>query len=230
MTRLRIVFALLAVAAAFALPLAVGSMTGTTVVTAVGGFSIVLGVILWIQQGASDATLAGERSAESPSAERVGWRVDRSLRASSAESRVSPFRTKRILRRTLDTVLVERGGLSSSEAVERRRAGSWTDDPRAATFLGDSDVRPVSLRLRDWFIGDGFAANLRATVAEIDRLATELDGPRRTVGDGTRDGLGNGDPGTGVGSGGAEGSAGVEQPPGAERRTEDPMTETEVAR
>lgn len=233
MTRLRIVLALLAVGAAFSLPLAVGSVTASTVVvTAAGGLSIVLGIILWIQQGTSDAALSGDRSTRSSSAERVGWRVDEALGASSAESRVSPFRIKRILRRTLDTVLVERGGLSSSEAVERRRAGSWTDDPRAATFLGDSDVRPASLRLRDWLVGDEFAANLRATVAEIDRLATELDGPRRTgpAGDGPSDGLGGGAPGTNGSAGAVRSSAGDGHSSGEERRTEDPTTETGVAR
>lgn len=233
MTRHRIVLALLAVGGAFSLPLAVGSVTASTVVvTAVGALSIGLGVILWIQQGASDVARPAAPSTGSASVDRVGWRVDEALRASPAESQVSPFRTKRILRQTLDTVLVERGGLSPAEAVERRRAGAWTDDPRAATLLGDSDVRPLSLRLRDWLVGDEFATNLRATVAEIDRLATELDGPRRTgpAGDGVRDGPGVGTPGTDGSAGAAGSNAGTERPSREVLRTEDSVPESEVGR
>lgn len=180
MTRLRLGFVLLAIGGALSLPFRSGTVTGSAaVVSAVGGVSIGLGVLLWIQQGLSDPSLPDAESPDSEPAQRVGWRVDEALRASPTGSPVSEYRIRRILRRTLDTVLVERGGLSSDAAVERRRAGSWTDDPRAATFLGNSDVRPLSLRFRDWFVGDEFEANLRATVAEIDRLALELDRQRR---------------------------------------------------
>lgn len=232
MTRLRLVFSLLAIGGAFVLPFLSGPVAGSaSVVTAVGGASIGLGVLLWIQQGLTAPTFPDAESPVSEPARRVGWRVDEALRASPTGSSVSEFRIRRILRRTLDTVLVERGGLSSEAAMERRRAGSWTDDPRAATFLGNTDVRPLSLRFRDWFVGDEFRANLRATVAEIDRLAIELDRQRRAEPMGERvddEPVGDG-PGA-VARPDIESTAGAAVPTREERGQSSTATEDEVAR
>lgn len=213
MNRLSIGLGLAALVAAFAAALLPGPATelATTpvAVAGVGVASIGLGALLWIQQGSSDRSPEPSRESSPETDVRVGRQIDAALRPSSPETlRRSPFGIRRRVRRTLETVLVERAGLSKAEAVERRRAGDWTANPRAATFLGEADARPWRMRARDWLYGDAFETNLRATIAELDRLVTDLERTHRV------DTLWAGDHRTdrdvGVGTSGARGAAGVD--------------------
>ncbi|MUV50741.1 hypothetical protein GJ630_14085, partial [Haloarcula sp. CBA1122] len=52
------------------------------------------------------------------------------------------------------------------------RTGSWTDDRRAAAFLGGPDAPdpPIEMQLRDWASGEGFDRKVEAAATEIRRL------------------------------------------------------------
>lgn len=57
--------------------------------------------------------------------------------------------------------------------------GTWTDDPRAAAYLGDVPL-PVRLRVIDWASGDPHRRRIDATVAELAAVAgveTEVEAP-----------------------------------------------------
>ena len=75
--------------------------------------------------------------------------------------------------------------VADAEATSVERAetsvvdGTWTDDPRAAAFLGRMDVRlPLRYRIEDWAYGERYKRGLEATVAEIERLASREEGER----------------------------------------------------
>lgn len=191
MTRLAVSVGLGALLAAIVLQVVPGGppslLQASAVVPAISAGAIGLGVLLWLQQGWSDDGSASLRPSETPSPDRVGHRIDDALTASSSvETRFSPLSIRRDLRETLETLLVERSDLSRAEARDRRRAGTWTADPRAATFVGQEDVRPWRLRLRDWLYGDGRKRNIHATIVELDSLATDRYGPQRTGSAGDR--------------------------------------------
>ena len=67
-------------------------------------------------------------------------------------------------------LLVDAEEIDPSTARKRLEDGEWTDDPRAAALLGDPEP-PLSMRVRDWLSGEGFARRVAATVAELQRLA-----------------------------------------------------------
>lgn len=75
---------------------------------------------------------------------------------------------------TAVTVLAATEGYSETEAEERVRDGSWTDDPRAAAFLGGATVPkpPLWMRIVDWLHGDPYRRQARAAVAEIAERAS----------------------------------------------------------
>ena len=62
-------------------------------------------------------------------------------------------------------------------AAERVSDGTWTDDPRAAAFLGGRSLAPLGVRIRDWVSGERFERWATHAVAEIDALAEREDGP-----------------------------------------------------
>jgi len=64
-------------------------------------------------------------------------------------------------------------GCDSGAAAQRVTNGDWTDDPRAAAFLGDESVPrvPVRLRIVDWVRGEPVARRVEATVDAIARHA-----------------------------------------------------------
>lgn len=72
--------------------------------------------------------------------------------------------------------LTESEGLSTREAADRLRKGTWADRPRAAAFLAgrSTTVLPLSTRIRDWLSGRGFERQARAAVAELGAL-TDTD-------------------------------------------------------
>lgn len=186
MNRLSVGLAIGVILAGLAVPVlpesATELATAPVAVTVVGAGSIGVGILLWIQQGWSDRPPALSRESDSPEEDRVGRRIDAAVRSTPPElHRHGKFGIRREVRETLETVLVERAGLSKVEAADRRRAGSWTSNPRAATFLGESDVRPWWMRARDWLHGDAFQRNLEATVAELDRLVTDIERTHRVA-------------------------------------------------
>ncbi len=70
-------------------------------------------------------------------------------------------------------ILVDRG--HDREAAERLvAAGRWTDDPRAAAFLGsDAPTVPLRLRVRDWAEGAGERRRAEHAVQAVAALAGE---------------------------------------------------------
>lgn len=121
-----------------------------------------------------------ERAVSDASPDLVGADIDDLVAA--VDGRVDPYSgleasyaadVRRELRETVVTLLVDRRGWSAEEARRRLDAGSWTDDPRAASFLGDETVPdpPLGTQLRDWASGESFDRRVQATVAEIRRLA-----------------------------------------------------------
>lgn len=105
---------------------------------------------------------------------RMGWRVD----ARSAWQSRAARETREHLRNLTVRVLASETDLSEATAVERVADGTWTDDPRAAAFLGGDAApeRPVSVRVRDWLHGAAFRRQVEATVDELARL-TEGESP-----------------------------------------------------
>lgn len=75
------------------------------------------------------------------------------------------------LREAARQVLVETD-VSPEAAARAVRTGSWTDDRRAAAFLGGPDAPdpPIEMQLRDWASGEGFDRKVAAVTAEIRRL------------------------------------------------------------
>jgi len=62
-------------------------------------------------------------------------------------------------------------------AAERIDAGRWTDDPRAAAFLGGARHAPLRIRIRDWASGERFERWATSAVAETEAL-TDGEGRR----------------------------------------------------
>lgn len=83
-------------------------------------------------------------------------------------------RNRRNVRRALADsavgVIAAETSVSVETARERVETGEWTDDPRAAAFLGDVRA-PPSQRLTDWLAGETLERRVDATVAEIRSLA-----------------------------------------------------------
>lgn len=107
----------------------------------------------------------------------VGAAVDDPL-ATLTEDPESTTGPERV--RAAETVRLELHGLAvetlaavencdRGTAARRVERGEWTDDPRAAAFLGGEDVPrvPVRLRVLDWVRGDPVARRAEATVVAI---------------------------------------------------------------
>ncbi len=77
------------------------------------------------------------------------------------------------LRETAVETMVTVEGMDRETANARIRDGSWTDDPRAATFLGGEEAPPLPLWLRiaDWLRGAPSVRRIEATVEAIERHA-----------------------------------------------------------
>lgn len=135
-------------------------------------------------------------------------------------------------------VLRTDGGYELSEVAEALETGRWTDDPRAATFLGRGSHLPVWTRVRDWFSGEGRPRQVEATLRELAAVG-DVDLPRgagggRAAGNGG-DAGGGSDAGNGgdaadtdrVGQADGDGAAGERV---HTRGVSDPPDETDVAR
>lgn len=117
----------------------------------------------------------------------VGDGIDEAIAAvDEKESGVQRYRDRRDVHgritRVAVAVLTESEGVSREEAANMLEDGRWTDRPRAAVFLGGSDVPPLPLtiRIRDWLSGHAFERQVRATIVELAERAgveTEVAAP-----------------------------------------------------
>lgn len=89
------------------------------------------------------------------------------------------------------TVLADEHDVSRERAAKMLEAGTWTDDPRAARFLGDESAAALPLRVQfyDWLSGEAYERRVEATIgavaahAGLDRSGADSS----TAGDGDGD-------------------------------------------
>lgn len=83
------------------------------------------------------------------------------------------------IRRVAVAVLVKDGDRSHEEASAMLDAGTWTDDPRARSFLGGDAAPdpPLTMQFYDWLSGEAYDRHVEHTVDEIaDRAGiTEVE-------------------------------------------------------
>ncbi|MUV51678.1 hypothetical protein, partial [Haloarcula sp. CBA1122] len=116
---------------------------------------------------------------QAKSGDMVGDDIDELL--AKIDGRVDPYNgleasyaseVRNRLREAARQVLVETADMSTEAAARDVRTGSWTDDRRAAAFLGGPDAPdpPIEMQLRDWASGEGFDRKVEAAATEIRRL------------------------------------------------------------
>lgn len=138
---------------------------------------------------------------EPTSTDRVGADIDAALDAldTDDESPWTRANARRMLRSELRRSAVaalSARGHSREEAERLLDAGAWTDDRRAAAFLGGEHL-PLSVRIRDWASGEGARRRAEAAVEALADLTEHgaADGPvserpdRRPAGELFGDGL-----------------------------------------
>ncbi|WP_435181587.1 DUF7269 family protein [Halorussus sp. AFM4] len=76
---------------------------------------------------------------------------------------------KRILQ-TAISVVADVENVDRETAADLVGSGAWTDDPRAAAFLGRRNYAPLRTRIRDWASGEHFERWAGHAVAEIEAL------------------------------------------------------------
>lgn len=96
--------------------------------------------------------------------ERIGGQVDHGY-----DDKYTAYRVERNLESLAVAVVAEAADCSRERAREHVAAGTWTDDVRAAAFVGGSEApdRPPSMRIRDWASGATYDRQVRATVDEL---------------------------------------------------------------
>ncbi|WP_436923791.1 DUF7269 family protein [Halosimplex amylolyticum] len=113
----------------------------------------------------------------------VGDSVDETLRRLADPSDVVELRGRIDVERAIREAVIDVLRNDSDTDFEDVRAaideGTWTDDPRAAAYVGDVEL-PVRLRVIDWASGDPYRRRVEATVAELAAIAgveTEVESP-----------------------------------------------------
>ncbi len=98
---------------------------------------------------------------------RIGGLVDR-----TPDEAYDAYRVRRTLRDLSIRVVASTADCSLARAREHVDRGTWTDDVRAAAFVGGDDApeRPASMRLTDWASGRSFDRRVEATVDELAAL------------------------------------------------------------
>lgn len=158
----------------------IGEAVAGTPVDAVAKYGLALAFGLLALFTGLSRTETGRRSLPTPETvgatrRTAGAVVDETL-ARVVEDGEGGKRARAEVRREVRAVavetLAETDGVSAAAAERLIEAGEWTDDPRAAAFLGGADVPrpPLGLRLRDWLSADpSYAIRARAAVDAIDR-------------------------------------------------------------
>ncbi|WP_436907225.1 DUF7269 family protein [Halosimplex marinum] len=141
----------------------------------VAHFALVLGAwSLWRSRTAAesgDATLPPPGDGDDAVDHLVGEDVDGALDALT-DPEASRDGWKRVdvenrVRELAVEVLESETGADAEDAVELLETGEWTDDPRAAAYLGEDVTAPVRVRVADWASGDPYRRRVEATVAEL---------------------------------------------------------------
>jgi hypothetical protein len=138
------------------------------------------------------ATAAGEPPNRTPpvtardddaAVARVGGDIDGAFDALDADGSTawSTMNARRVLRTELRRSAVtalEARGHTREEAERLVDAGAWTDDRRAAAFLGKTHL-PLRIRIRDWASGDGARRQAEAAVEELAAMTASPDASDR---------------------------------------------------
>ena len=138
----------------------------------------VVALVVWTlwstrSAGSADVSLPSPRTADDQAV--VGSDIDDVLAQLSA-AREYPDGWKRVdaegtVRSLAVEVLRSETDRDADAAATALDEGTWTDDPRAAAFLGTGTGLPVRTRVADWASGEPYRRQLEATVAELAELA-----------------------------------------------------------
>ncbi|WP_158057986.1 DUF308 domain-containing protein [Halorussus halophilus] len=163
--------------------------TGYFAVTMVGLLALVQG--LRIARARKETDVEG---VETPDVETVetmptpGGEFDEQVAALNSGPRRESIRKRRQLRETLEAealaAVARRENCSREEAEEMLRAGTWTDDPHAAAFLGGADAPrpPIRDRLRLAVSTQSLFQHRVRRTADAVALAADPDAKRREAG------------------------------------------------
>lgn len=158
------------------------ALVGTDwVVFAGAGGAIALGLVGVLLVGAASeegASLPPREAGPTRRHKRVTESIDRSLERlepgeTAAETGRRSYQRRQAraaIRETVASVLAERHDVSEAEAARRLRDGSWTDDPRAASFASREVPLALRLRLEDWAYGARYQRGLAAAIAAVEAL------------------------------------------------------------
>ncbi|WP_415382716.1 hypothetical protein [Halosimplex sp. TS25] len=123
-----------------------------------------------------------ERADESPG-KVLGGDIDETLRRLADPTDTVELRgridVERTIRRVAVDVLREEADYDLGGLQAALDEGTWTDDPRAAAYMGDVEL-PVRIRVIDWASGDPYRRRVQATVAELAAIAdveSEVESP-----------------------------------------------------
>lgn len=142
-------------------------------------------VLLGAAGGVPDREPPASRRDEVARTSRAGADIDEAFDALGADggagwSRMNAARMLRSeLRRSVITALEWRGH-PREEAERLIDSGAWTDDRRAAAFLGD-EYLPLRMRVRDWASGEGTRRQVEAAAEELAGLTEPSNGGDGTV-------------------------------------------------
>lgn len=138
----------------------------------------------WVQSDDTDVGLPDPDDEAESGTDLVGSEVDYVLEQLEAvDETVTRYQrqdAEAAIRSVAVDVLRSENGYDLEECKAALEAGSWTDDPRAATYLGADVQRPVRIRVIDWVAGDPYRRQVDATVAELAAIAdveTEVESP-----------------------------------------------------
>ncbi|WP_128478862.1 DUF7269 family protein [Halorussus pelagicus] len=103
----------------------------------------------------------------------TGEQIDSVFNANREDTRKFSSRRRTAqnrIRETAIAVVADAERIDEERAAERISAGSWTDDPRAAAFLGGRHLAPLRTRIRDWASGERFERWATHAVEAIDAI------------------------------------------------------------
>ncbi|WP_135362676.1 DUF7269 family protein [Halosimplex halophilum] len=141
----------------------------------VAHFALVLGAwSLWRARstgGGPDVSLPAPDDADRDGEQLVGDDVDGALDAlTDPEAPRNGWKRADVRNRirgvAVDVLEAEVDG-DADDAARLLKTGEWTDDPRAAAYLGEDVAVPVRIRVTDWASGDPHRRRVEATVAEL---------------------------------------------------------------
>lgn len=151
-----------------------------------GSFVGILGLgVAYYRDPGREAEAGGAESIELPAAnpeqphgrtnEAVGTRLDEHLDVvgdvvdDTHSEAYSAYKIEQSLRGLAVRVVADAADCSLDRAREHVDRGTWTDDVRAAAFVGGDEAtsRSLQTRLRDWASGRSFARQVEATVDEL---------------------------------------------------------------